>query len=190
MKPTHITLAPDGRLCVDAPYHPAIVARLKDLQGEWDKARKVWYIAAWRADRLLEALPLASYAPDALDACWDAPARRMDNFATGLLRLGVRLGVDAQSGVVFAEGDNLSPIIHAAVAERADGLREWMAAHDGEVRPGLRPVAVDVEPDAGMDLIHRGMVNAAAAELRAKERATRARVTRRRTIEQAELALG
>lgn len=188
MKPTHITLAADGRLQVDAPWHPEIVARIKALSGEWDKPRKVWYVAAIYADRLLEALPRASYSVDALDACWDAPRRRAANFATGLQRLGLRLGIDAQTGAVFVEG-NVSPAIAEAVAEREDALREWLTQNpDGWQAAGYRRVEVDVsDADPLLGKIVTGMRNAAAAEERQRE--VRARVTRRRMLEQMELTL-
>lgn len=182
MNPTQITLPPDGRLQVDAPYHPEIVRRLKELGGEWDKPRRVWYVAAIYADRLLDALPKASYSPDALDACWEAPTLRAGHFVNGLARLGITVRVVGND--VVAEG-NVSPAIVDALTERADAVIAWLADNEP-----WRPVAVRrsdyaVVPSALEAALVDGMHNAAATEQRQRE--VRARVTRRRMLEQAEL---
>lgn len=183
MNPTHITLAPDGRLQVDAPYHPEIVRRLKELSGEWDKPRRVWYVPAIYADRLLDALPKASYSPEALDVCWGAPVLRAGHFVNGLARLGITVRVVGND--VVADG-NVSPAIVDALTERTDAVLAWLADNE-PWRPavGRRRVDYAVVPTALEAAIVDGMHN--AAEKRAKAQAMRARVTRRRMMEQAEL---
>ena len=127
MKPTEITLQ-GGALIVDAPYHPEIVARLKGVGGEWRPASKTWAVAAERGDRLLAALPKASYSYDALCACWKASEGRAAAFAGSLVQWGIKLEIVDSGGLqaICAVGETVSPLIADLVAVYGDALRPWV----------------------------------------------------------------
>jgi DNA repair protein RadC len=44
----------DGRLAVTSPYHPGFPLRARDIGGEWDAARHVWFFDAKDRDRVTE----------------------------------------------------------------------------------------------------------------------------------------
>ena len=125
MKPTEITLQ-GGALIVDAPYHPEIVARLKGVGGEWRPASKTWAVAAERGDRLLAALPKASYSYDALCACWKASEGRAAAFAGSLVQWGIKLEIVDSGGsqAICAVGETVSPLIADLVAV-SDGAESF-----------------------------------------------------------------
>jgi hypothetical protein len=82
-------------------------------------------VDAARGDRLLAALPKASYSYDALVACWEAADARAANFATSLVRWGIRLEFDG-SGAIVPVGETVSPLIADLVAMYGDALRPWV----------------------------------------------------------------
>lgn len=185
MKATEITRH-GSRLCVDAPYHPEIVNRLRQCGGEFDKATKFWWVDAAQGDKLLDLLPKASYSYDALCACWDAQEARIVNFAQSLIRMGVQLVLDG-CGSVVAVGEAVSPLLQQLVAERSDDLREWVDIAQPVVTVTDADVA-QVEVTRGDRLIHAGMQNAAKREQGQRE--MQARMVRRRILEQRELFEG
>jgi hypothetical protein len=44
----------DGRLAVSSPYHPSFPLRARDIGGEWDAARHVWFFDTKDRDRVIE----------------------------------------------------------------------------------------------------------------------------------------
>lgn len=175
-------------------YHAEIVARCKLIGGAtWDKEQRCWYVPLQQADKVARMFPKAAYDFDAIGAVLDAEKQRTATFAAGLIRMGVRLRIDA-SGAVCAVGDGVSPVLADMVAQRSDDLRAWVdiampvvTVTDDDVARNATPREKQSHVTKGDRLIHAGMQNAAKREAEKAQWAQRGRVARRRGIEQAEL---
>lgn len=118
--------------------HDRLVETLRAITGAvYDADLRAWKIPLRQADRLLAALPTASYSYDAISAAVEARRRHIHNFASSLLAGGIRL--EQRSDRVIATGENVSPLIQQLVDERAAELAEWLAEQQSAAAQPKRP---------------------------------------------------
>jgi len=131
-----VTTHADG-LHVTFPYSAALVERIKRVpDAAWDKARRLWIVPTAQADRLMEAMPQASYDYGAFCAACDAHEGRERAFYESMVQLGVKLAIDA-TGAVYGVHEAMTDVLQAEIRARSEGLRRCMdRAHS--IREGVR----------------------------------------------------
>ena len=105
--------------------HDQTVETLRSISGAmYDAASKSWRVPVHQADRLIAALPDASYSYDAICQAVDAASGRIDRFMRNLRALGVHFV--ERDGHVLAFGDNVSPLVQHLVTERNAAAIAWL----------------------------------------------------------------
>lgn len=118
--------------------HDRLVETLRAITGAvYDADLRAWKIPLRQADRLLEALPTASYSYDAISAAVAAADERIDRFMRNLRAMGVQFEV--QDGRVMALGPHVSPLVQQLVAGRNDAALAWLSEHPAE--PAAQPAS-------------------------------------------------
>lgn len=118
--------------------HDRTVQALRGIsKAYYDADLRAWRVPLRQADRLLEALPAASYSYDAISAAVAAEVGRTDRFMRNLCALGVQFEV--RDGQVLALGPHVSPLVQQLVAGRNDAALAWLSEHPAE--PAAQPAS-------------------------------------------------
>lgn len=142
--------------------HDRLVETLRAITGAvYDADLRAWKIPLRQADRLLAALPSASYSYDAISAAVAAEEGRIDRFMRNLRAMGVQFEV--QDGRVVTLGPHVSPLVQQLVAGRNDAALAWLLDNPEPAPPvgNLRPeIHTDAETWRQAELLSRALQNA------------------------------